>query len=133
MWRWVPLYAAVLAAFVGCGLLRPPAATAEPLVCTPKTVFVFFSLGHGNSTHFEKTADGCAQPWLSYIERTANIKMWVEWSGAWHDIQTTKCEGEHTCNLASNWSTACEGASCNYHKFHLQEAAEEEDFAELNY
>jgi len=137
-WRRIPLYAAVLAAFVGCCMLRPPAASAEPLACHFTTKFVYFSLAGHNTAEFKKEADGCAQPWLSYIERTAHIRMWVFWSGAYHDIQETKCEkGEHTCELASNWLKACNGndTSCNYDPFHLQwvegEASEME--AELNY
>jgi hypothetical protein len=132
--RRMSLYAAVLAAFLGCGLLRAQAASAEPLVCSPSTHNVFFSVGEGNSTTFEKTADGCAQPWLSYLERSANIRLWVRYSGGYHDIQSTSCTaGEHTCNLASDWSTACNGATCNGHEFHLQEAAEKEDFAVLHF
>lgn len=112
------LYAAALSTLACCGLLRPPTAVAA---CNPKTADVFFSVPGHNTADFEKPADGCAQPWLSYIERTAHIKIWVNYGGTYHNIQTTKCEeGFHTCNLASNWSTACEGGSCNNHKFHLQ-------------
>jgi hypothetical protein len=136
--RWVLVYAALLATIVACGLLRPPAAGAEPFVCNPEFRIVHFSLPGHNTAEFTKKADGCAQPWLSYIERTAHIRMWVFWKGSYHDIQETRCEkGEHTCNLASNWGSACNGngTSCNEDPFHLQwvegEAPEME--AELHY
>jgi hypothetical protein len=122
-WRRIAVYVAIAAAFAGCSLLPGTTASASPLVCSPETHNVDFGVAGHNTQNFTKEADGCAQPWLSYISRSASIRVWVKWSGGWHNIDTTPCgEGFGTCNLANNWGSACNGngTTCNGDEFHIQ-------------
>jgi hypothetical protein len=133
--RHTPLLVAIAAVSVSCSFLPTATASAGPLVCSPEEHVVSFSEAGHNSATFKKRADGCAQPWLSYIAETAIIKLWVEIGGSYHNLTNTECvAGGGTCDLDSSWGTACEGESCNGHKFHLQWANYQEDditFAEL--
>lgn len=134
--RHTPLAVATAAVLVSCSFLPVATASAGPLVCKPAEHDVFFTEPDHNSATFEKGNDGCAQPWLSYIEEKATIKLWVQYGGAYHNLTNTECPaGSGTCDLDPSWGSACEGGSCNGHKFHLQWANYKEGditFAELN-
>lgn len=137
LWRRLPLVAAIAALGISCSFLPAATASAEPLLCEPEGAEVFFSQAGHNSATFEKIADGCAQPWLSYIAETAIIKLWVDIGGGYHNLTNTECvKGFGTCDLDPGWGSDCEGASCNNHKFHLQWANYKEGddtYALLNY
>jgi hypothetical protein len=61
-WRWVLLYSAVIAAFVGCGLLQPPPASAEPLVRNPTTIPAAPTQTSGATSTATSTVPGLTAP-----------------------------------------------------------------------
>lgn len=136
LWRRIPLVVATAAVLVSCSFLPVATASAGPLVCKPAEHEVFFTEPGHNSTTFEKGNDGCAQPWLSWIEETATIKLWVEIKGSYHNLTNPECRaGSGPCDLDSSWGSDCGGGSCNGHKFHIQWANYKEGditFAELD-
>jgi hypothetical protein len=94
---------------------------------------VQFNQGEGKSQNFEKKADGCEGPYLSYLKTAETIETYARWENAFHKIGVVHCNAGKgkMCKLVSDWSTACNGTTCNLREFHIQTQDREENLAEL--